>query len=122
MYYSASSIAAPRLNCSCICYGFDLRGYVPGAVLRLPDSMELFYPRDQDSLTPSSCCMGSCICKLLLWYVLLAIRIWLDSFWSLWSYVFMAYIVLAIIDIRPSFLIFSTRRGASLCPFVLLQV
>lgn len=43
MYYSASSVAATRLNCSYICYNFDLRGYVPGAVLRLPDSMELFY-------------------------------------------------------------------------------
>lgn len=30
----------PRLNCLCICYGFDLRGYDPGAVLRLTDSMK----------------------------------------------------------------------------------
>lgn len=37
----------PRLNCSCICYGFDLRGYVPGAVLRLTDSMKLLYAWDR---------------------------------------------------------------------------
>lgn len=78
MYYSASSVAAPRLNCSCICYSFDLRGYVPGTVLRMPDSMELFYPRDEDSLITPSCCVGSYICRLVWWYVSLVIRIWRD--------------------------------------------
>lgn len=59
MYYSASSVAAPRLNCSCICYGFDLREYVPGAVLRLTHSMKLLYAWDKDLLITCSCCMGS---------------------------------------------------------------
>lgn len=114
----------PRLNCSCICYGFDLRGYVPGAVLRLPDSMELFYPRDSDSLTTSSCYMGRIFVD---WSG--GMSSWLFAFgafffWSPWSYIdgFMAYTVFSIIDFRPSFLISSIRRAVTLCFFVLLPV